>query len=193
MNDRQLDSKVLIDRIEALLKSQRAADSKAICAEVLYKYVGEVDFDKVQAIAVEVEEELIQRSVSKGSVKKAFNVLIEGLQNLIHHSFKVNGKDILGLQICRSEADDNIMIRIMGLSLSESVDGVIASVNELNTMDRPTIKAHYLDVMENGELSEKGGAGLGLITMVMKSKEGLTLTRFPLEPGLCLLDHFMVV
>jgi hypothetical protein len=43
-------------------------------------------------------------------------------------------------------------------------------INTINSFDDPAkLKEYYLEHLENNELSDKGGAGLGFITIAMKS------------------------
>ena len=43
-------------------------------------------------------------------------------------------------------------------------------IEKINSFDEPSkLKEFYLEHLENNELSEKGGAGLGFITIAMKS------------------------
>ena len=48
-------------------------------------------------------------------------------------------------------------------------------IEKINSFDDPAaLKAFYLEHLENNELSDKGGAGLGFITIAMKSGNKIT-------------------
>jgi hypothetical protein len=51
-------------------------------------------------------------------------------------------------------------------------------VRSLNDAD---LKKEYLEVLSNGELSKKGGAGLGFITIDLKSNNNIELEFQPLN------------
>ena len=53
---------------------------------------------------------------------------------------------------------------------NHKTDSIIEAINRLNNEDQAGVKQIYLKTLTNGEISEKGGAGLGIITMAMKSK-----------------------
>lgn len=137
--------------------------------EPLYTYFGNVDEHVISKITTEVEQRLIDAEARKSAVKRTFSILIEGLQNSLIHSYKLEDEHYIGLAIVQVE--DNVHLRILSLTDKEGLDKVVSRVDALNAMERPELKAHYLEVMSNGELSAKGGAGLGLITMALKSSE----------------------
>jgi len=47
-------------------------------------------------------------------------------------------------------------------------------IEKINSLTREELKAHYLDTIENNEMSPEGNAGLGLIEMAKKSGNCLT-------------------
>ncbi len=175
------------DRLSTFLERKRISTA----AEVLYSYVGVIDQEKVHQIVAEVENILLDSEMPKGKVKKTFNILLEGLQNMAIHSADIQGDHIVGLSV--SELDGDILIRIIGLTRPQTLLKVKEAVAKLNAMERTELKAHYLDVMENGELSAKGGAGLGLITMVLKSADGMVIESQVEKDDLCILSQSLRV
>ncbi|NND94478.1 MAG: hypothetical protein HKN45_06390 [Flavobacteriales bacterium] len=159
--------------------------------QVLYSYVGIIDQDKVHVIVSEIEQLLIAADIPKGQVKKTFTILVEGLQNMAIHSADTSGQRSIGLELVR--VGENIGIHILGLADDKAVAKVKNAVDKLNLMDRAEIKSHYLNVMEHGVISAKGGAGLGLITMVMKSSGGMKIDSQTDCNGLHILSQTLEV
>ncbi|NNC82577.1 MAG: hypothetical protein HKN79_03290 [Flavobacteriales bacterium] len=147
--------------------------------EIIYSFVGPLNHDRIHEITQSVESSLIEKGVSKGTVKKTFTILIEGLQNAYIHGKESERDKYLGLSVIRT--GEIVNITILGLTDTSNFHKVSELVGELNEMDKGDIKAHYLEVMTNGQMSAKGGAGLGLITMVMKSTTGIELDCHPIE------------
>lgn len=174
-------------RLSSFLESKRISTD----AEVLYGFVGVIDQEKVHQIITEVENILVDSEMPKGKVKKTFTILLEGLQNMAIHSSDFQGDHIVGLRI--SELHDNISLRIVGYINSQILHNVKTAVAKLNDMEKPELKAHYLNVMENGEISAKGGAGLGLITMVLKSSNGMLIESQDVEKHLSVFSQSLSV
>jgi hypothetical protein len=71
-------------------------------------------------------------------------------------------------------------VKMIGANLisNASIDKLKEDIGKINSFDDPAeLKAYYLEHLENNELSEKGGAGLGFITIGMKSGNKLA-TQF---------------
>ncbi len=63
----------------------------------------------------------------------------------------------------------------------KDVDGLKKRIDEINAMSKEELKAYYKKVLNNGELSDKGGGGLGIIDIARKSGERLDYEFLPLD------------
>jgi hypothetical protein len=52
-------------------------------------------------------------------------------------------------------------------------EGLIDTLNLLNSKDKDGLKEMYKDIIKNSQISDKGGAGLGFVDMARKSGEKL--------------------
>ena len=68
------------------------------------------------------------------------------------------------------EFNNQYLVSFSNLISNHKTDSIIEAINRLNNEDQAGVKQIYLKTLTNGEISEKGGAGLGIITMAMKSK-----------------------
>lgn len=65
--------------------------------------------------------------------------------------------------------DSKVFIASENTLPNEDVDDLKKKLDDVNRYDRAELKALYLESLEKGEMSEKGGAGLGLIEMARKT------------------------
>jgi hypothetical protein len=119
----------------------------------------------------QVEETMMGTGDRKGTVKRIFSILVEGLQNIRLHGEKDDGNQASFIVIAYDE--DSYYITTGNLILNSNVDKVESKLVQINSLDERTLKEHYMEVLTNGIISNKGGAGLGFITMAMKSKNKL--------------------
>jgi hypothetical protein len=131
-------------------------------------HIGELDQDKVNSISNLVETQMENLGVSKSAVKKIFNIVIETLQNICLHGEKDNnGYQMTYFIIGRSNNEFNIYSGNIITNLqAEKLNKRLNAIKSLNDSD---LKKQYMDVLSNGELSSKGGAGLGFLTIALKS------------------------
>lgn len=157
--------------------------------KIIVSHFGEFSQDLVNSLSNGVEETMFEAGDKKGTIKRMFSILVEGLQNVrIHGEKDGDGNQISFLIIAQDE--NEYLVTIANLVKNQVVDNLISRIDELNAMDSAEVKTYYMDTLTNGIMSKKGGAGLGFITMAMKSKNKLNyipeqvsdeLTCFSLE------------
>ena len=142
-------------------------------AVIVLSHFGEFSQDLVNSLSEGLEQIMIANNVKKPIIKRMFSIMIEGLQNIRIHWAKDNGGKKLGHVIVLDEGD-HYTISLGNLIQDKKKNSITNHLNDLNKMDLAEVKEYYMKVLGNGLLSEKGGAGLGFITMCLKSKSKLT-------------------
>jgi hypothetical protein len=115
---------------------------------------------------------MLDSTDKKSTVKRMFSILVEGLQNIRLHGEK--GKD--GHQtsfFAIDQGTDTYKIALGNLIYSKHNKNIETRITEINKMTCEEVKGLYMEVLTNGIISNKGGAGLGFITMAMKSDKNL--------------------
>ena len=138
-------------------------------ATLFLTHFGELDSEKITKLSSKSEEHLIEIGAAKRTVRNIFNILIEGLQNIKNHGeTSPNGEQLSFFNM--GEFNNQYLVSFSNLISNHKTDSIIEAINRLNNEDQAGVKQIYLKTLTNGEISEKGGAGLGIITMAMKSK-----------------------
>ncbi len=104
--------------------------------------------------------------------KKVSFLLAECFQNIIRHagvedSTKSKNANS-GFFLTRS-IDDVYFITSGNLIKNENIANLKEKLDKVNSLDKNSLRALYVDVLANNNFSEKGGAGLGLIEIARKS------------------------
>ncbi len=129
---------------------------------------GEFTQDYVNQISSEIEERMFEDGEKKVIIKRIFSIIVEGLQNIRLHGEKdKEGNQVSFFIILKN--DSNYFIYLSNLVLNKNIEGIKKRIEQVNGMNKDKIKELYLSVLTNGVISNKGGAGLGFITMSMKS------------------------
>ena len=109
------------------------------------------------------------------TIKKSYSVLVECLENILKHTSMLKERDgkktknVDGIVILGHD-EDNYFIMIGNLVENESVSSLEERIKKVNSLDRDGLKLLHTEVLTNGTISERGGAGLGLIEIAMKSR-----------------------
>jgi hypothetical protein len=142
---------------------------------VLVSHFGEFSQELVNSLSTSVENMMLESGDKKGVVKRMFSILVEGLQNIrIHGGRDENDNQVSFIIVIKTP--ETYKIILSNLVSSSQIDKITSRIDKLNTMDLSQIKERYMEVLSNGIMSNKGGAGLGFITMALKSKNKLNYT-----------------
>jgi len=120
--------------------------------------------------------------------KKVFNVLVECLQNLYHH-IDLNEESDRNLERIEaksalfmiSKKDDNFVIQTGNYVDIDNAIDLESKLKQINGMDKEELKRYYQEVLNNGEMSDKGTAGLGMIDIARKSGNKLEYLFLPIN------------
>jgi hypothetical protein len=154
--------------------------------KILLSFKGVVTSELLTSILSIMESKMEYMEERPKVRKKVFNVLVECLQNLYHHIDKDDEAvvDLLGDKSALftiSKHGDNYSITTGNYMDAENVDGLQAKLDLINGMDRDQLKAYYKEVLNNGEMSDKGTAGLGMIDISRKSGQKLEYEFMPIS------------
>ena len=148
--------------------------------DILLSFKGAITSELLSSVLQIMENKMEDFDEAPKIRKKVFNVLVECLQNLYHHidDFVVEGtkeeisqKKSAIFMISRKQDYYNV---ITGNFVNTSnVEGLKERIDHINSLDRDGLKAYYKSVLNNGEMSEKGGGGLGFIDIAKKSQQKL--------------------
>jgi len=69
--------------------------------------------------------------------------------------------------------DDEYSIMTGNYIMNENVPSMKNRLDTINSMDTLQLKTYYKEVLNNGEMSTKGGGGLGMIDIARKSGKKL--------------------
>ncbi|PHR46681.1 MAG: hypothetical protein COA32_09355 [Fluviicola sp.] len=147
---------------------------------IILSHFGEFSQDLVNSLSEGLEQIMRANNVKKAIVKRMFSIMIEGLQNIRIHGAKDKKDQQLG-HVIVTDYHNSYTISFGNLSNKDKKKFLNDHIKSLNEMDPAEVKEYYLKVLGNGVLSEKGGAGLGFITMCLKSKSKLTHQFIELE------------
>ncbi|WP_066759460.1 SiaB family protein kinase [Crocinitomix algicola] len=121
--------------------------------------------------------------------KKVFNVLVECLQNLYHHIDERKddteaSKNEMNALFMISKSDTGYTITTGNYMNPNDVPTVKDKLDLINGMTKDELKEYYKQVLNEGTMSEKGTAGLGMIDIARKSGKDLVYSFSPINDNL---------
>lgn len=147
-------------------------------------YEGEITHQITKAFTSLAEYNMDRLSEDMNIKKKVFHVMVECLQNLSRHAEEEYGKENRpfmgpagnGIFIVGNigELNSHEYHVITGNPIDNTkVEDLKTLLDKINELDKEGLKEYYKKQMREGNISDKGGAGLGLIDIARKTGEKL--------------------
>lgn len=153
---------------------------------ILLSFKGDITSELLTSILQIMESKLDNLQEEPKIKKKVYNVLVECLQNLYHHMDEAGE----GMEKNRTaifmigKVDGQYNIITGNYIANENVTGLKNRLDEVNALSKEELKDYYKKVLNNGEMSLKGGGGLGMIDIARKTGQKLNYNFQPIDEKL---------
>ena len=136
-----------------------------------YTYRGSFTTKITDTILSLTESNLQNDQVEKKIRKRVFFIIVEGLQNVTRHQSSDDSDELAGYPglFVVQYKPDGYYITTGNLIKTSHKDTIKKQIDKINKLDKQQLKKYSLEVLDGGEFSDKGGAGLGLIEIARKS------------------------
>ena len=154
-------------------------------------YLGDFS-DDITTMLIDLSDTFIARDQQLSKLRKKASMLVaESFQNVVRHKILEHetisqnpyNKDFFQISVI----SDRVIISSANIIEEKYADTLISQIDHINSLDKSQLKQFKQEKLEFGNVSEKGGAGLGLIEMVRKSGLPLKKLLLPLTKGYRLL------
>lgn len=179
-NEIQIDAKSIYQELHGDFTNQ--------CSNYLVmSHFGEFSQDLVNSLSEGLEYIMDRRETKRITIKRMFSIMIEGLQNIRLHGKKNYRNKHLG-HVMIMEKDSHYSVSFGNIVDIESKQILTEHLNRLNNMNLSEMKSYYIDVLGNGEITGRGGAGLGFTTIALKSKSKIHFQFIEFEENTCYFE-----
>lgn len=145
-------------------------------------YEGEFSHEVMKMFTSMAERDMDKSNEEKSVKRKVFHVMVECLQNMTKHSDDYDQDDRIGNGLFIVGKKDGIWNVITANKINkERIDILRESIDHINSLSKEELNALYKKQIREGSLSDKGGAGLGLIDIARKTGRKLDYQFLPLE------------
>lgn len=151
-----------------------------------YFYRGEFTQSLSHQILSLAEKNIDKDHISSKIKKRVFHIMVESIQNISRHQdepYKPEETAIFGIQ----KRSEHYYITTGNVIENAKTESLCSKLDKINNLDQEELDAFYREVLSNGQLSSKGGAGLGLIEMARKSGNKL---KYALKQISDLMSYF---
>jgi hypothetical protein len=153
-------------------------------------YKGQLTHEITKIFSAMAERKIEKSNLDPSVKRKVYHVMIEFLQNITKHSDDFdNSENPIGNGLFIVGEEENKYYVITGNKIkTEKIDKLKAHIDKLNSLDINGLNELFKKQMLEGKITDKGGAGLGLIDLVRKTGSKIIYEFIPLkEAHFCIL------
>ncbi|MBN2682436.1 MAG: SiaB family protein kinase [Bacteroidales bacterium] len=149
-------------------------------------YEGEITHQITKAFLTLTEASLEKSDDSNTVQKRVFHVMVECLQNITKHGDKIDESEIIDKKFSKGillvgKCDDEYFVTTGNIIKNDKIDGLSVMLVHINSLNKEELRALYIKQLNEGKLSDKGGAGLGFIDIARKTGRKLDYEFHPIN------------
>ena len=136
----------------------------------LYSYQGEFDHETMSRLLMEIKDILSTEIDNRILVRNAYGVCVECLENMKRHEDDATTDALKSSELSLEKLDEGLFFMTKNAVSEKARIELQNMYNEFSTVDDDRLKRKRVDKMRTGVLSEKGGAGIGLLNVFINSR-----------------------
>lgn len=147
-----------------------------------YFYRGNFTQEIIVDILTLVEKNFLGENAPSKVRKKIYNLMIEALQNITRHQAPAPAPQFENTNITAIQGKpDRYMLSTANIIANDDIPKIKKRIDYINSQDAESLKKYYKSQLIQGNISEKGGAGLGFIDMARRSGNYLAYDFYPID------------
>ena len=158
-------------------------DIPMVKMEAIINFEGTISFETMEQLLNQLKSARQFNALRKPVKKRLYGTVVETIDNIFKYASPFKGKDLALLKPPRiqvQELDGKFIVSAGNLVRNDQVNGLREKLDRVNGMDDEALKMLYEEVINKDASEADRGAGLGLITMAMRTDEEI---RFQFDPA----------
>jgi len=144
--------------------------------EAIIDFEGSISFETMEKLLNQLKSASQFNALRKPVRKRVYGTVVESIDNIFKYAtpFKGKGQQILRpprIKVC--EVKGKFIVSAGNLIQNDKVDGLSYKLNRVNELDDSDLKKLYEEVINKEASDQDSGAGLGLITMALRTDENI--------------------
>ena len=151
--------------------------------EAIINFEGSISFETMEQLLNQLKAARQFDALRKPVKKRVYGTVVETIDNIFKYATPFKGKDLLlrrPPKIQVRKINGKFIVSAGNLIKKDQIDGLKYKLNRVNGMNDHELKMLYEEVINKDSTEEDSGAGLGLITMAMRTDEEI---RYQFDPA----------
>jgi len=155
--------------------------------QTILNYRGPIEFKIIEVLLQNVKNGLEEYDIKKVFKKRVYNIIVECIENILKHKTTEKGTKIHPY-IVLEKRSTRFFITAGNLILNEEVDFLKQKLNDVSRLDKDGLLKMYENQINKEDISMQNGAGLGIITIALKSNNKIRYSFTPVDERLSVFE-----
>ncbi|MBI4648779.1 MAG: DUF1987 domain-containing protein, partial [Bacteroidia bacterium] len=149
--------------------------------EKIIEYTGHLTQETIEKLLKEVSIKMEEKNLVTLYKKKVYGAMVECLDNIYKHCDNTFDSKACDTKFYIEKHDNSIEIISQNSILNENIPALKDKIELINKLSKSEIKELYKNTILNANITDKGGAGLGIINIVKISGNKLSYEFIPID------------
>ncbi len=144
--------------------------------EVLINHYGPLSYEEIGFLLNKMTSLLERYNFGITIRKKVYSAMVESLENIYKHQDVIKGSNNYQPKFSLVLEKDKVDLSCSNSLLKVKIGPLKERLEKVNQLDKAGLKEFYKDVILSGNVTQKGGAGLGIINIAKVTENKLEFT-----------------
>ncbi|MEW5845947.1 MAG: SiaB family protein kinase [Bacteroidota bacterium] len=141
--------------------------------EVLINHYGPLSYEEIGFLLNKMTSLLERYNFGIIIRKKVYSAMVESLENIYKHQDVIKGSNNFQPKFSLILENDKVDLSCSNSLLKVKMGTLKARLEKVNQLDKAGLKEFYKEVILSGNVTQKGGAGLGIINIAKVTENKL--------------------
>jgi hypothetical protein len=153
-------------------------------SEILLEYHGQVDLRVIEILLKKLRKSEEFASLNKTTHKRVYSIVVECLENICKNPVLISSAGPrMNSHISVTLNNDKIYIVAGNAITEETKESLARKIDKVNNLDEAALKDLFEHKINSDSIEGENGAGLGFISMALKSGNKISYRFEPLAKG----------
>jgi len=152
-----------------------------ITREELLKHFGPLSYEEIGYLLNKMSVLLDKRGMHITVRKKVYAAMVESLENIYKHQDLIEGDNEYLPKFSLLLDSKSFSMFVSNSILNHKVSLLKSKLEKVNSLDKNGLKDLYKNTILSGNVSPKGGAGLGIINIAKVSENKINFSFVPVN------------
>jgi hypothetical protein len=152
-----------------------------IASEELLRHFGPLSYEEIGFLLNRMAALLDKRGMNITIRKKVYAAMVESLENIYKHQDHISDDQAFLPKFSLFFDAQNLSMFVSNSILNHKVSLLKNKLDKVNSLDKEGLKDLYKNTILSGNVSPKGGAGLGIINIAKVSENKIRYSFTPIN------------